>query len=298
MRPASIIFLVISLLISFGGYYLCGMAEERAAADGVELFNISTDAEGNRVSVMDYDPAKMEKISISLKAGNVNIMQGDECKIEIYNLFEGGYVKGVSGNVLQINDTMGIMDIIREGAQGISFSGLRNILHDIQPLTKDKWINVYIPAGTALNCIEITVLEGGISCTGIQDTDADMLFTAENGGITVENSSTNSRMQLKSSGDVTVRGSFSNDLRIEAAEGNVTVTKGTTFISADINVTKKGNINLDLTQSIAQYIAEISGTESIMLNGASLNMNTFLTEVSSGMKLIAKTADGAVVITD
>ena len=58
MKPASIICLVLSVLIIFGGVYLCKEAEERADAQGIELFTISKDTDGNRVSVMEYDTAK------------------------------------------------------------------------------------------------------------------------------------------------------------------------------------------------------------------------------------------------
>ena len=298
MKPASIIFLVLSVLIVAGGIFLCREAEERALEADIELFNISRDADGNRVSVMEYDPAKMEKIAIDLKQGNVYVREGTECKVEIYNLFEGGYIKGVSSNMLQINDTLGIMDIIKEGAQGISFSGLRNILHDIKLEEGEKWINVYVPRGTALNAIQITVLEGDIVFEGIQDTNADVILTAENGNITVKNSNTNTRMQIScTKGNVQVGTSFANDMRIKNADGSITVTEGTSFISADLHSTK-GDISITLSQNIGKYVADVSASMHISVDGTPLGTTTITTAATTGMKLTVKAEDGKVEIND
>lgn len=298
MKPASIIFLILSALIVVGGVFLCREAEERAAAAEIELFSISRDAEGNRVSVMEYDPAKMEKIAIDLKKGNVYVREGNECKVEIYNLFEGAYIKGVSSNMLQINDTLGIMDIIKEGAQGISFSGLRNILHDINTETGEKWINVYVPRGTALNAIQITVLEGDIVFDGIQDTNADIILTAENGNITVKNSNTTTRMQITSTkGNVDISASFANDVRVKSTEGDITLGEGTSFISADINCAK-GNVKLTLAQNVSKYMADVSASMHIKIDGTPLGSTSFTTSATSGMKLTVRAENGSVEIND
>ncbi|MBE6641946.1 MAG: DUF4097 domain-containing protein [Ruminococcaceae bacterium] len=298
MKPASIIFLVLSLLIVLGGYLLCGEAEERAAEQNIELFNISRDSDGNRVSVMEYDTAKMEKISVDLKKGNVYVREGEECKVEIYNLFEGGYIKGVSSNMLQINDTLGIMDIIKEGAQGISFSGLRNILHDIKLEEADKWINVYVPKGTPLNAIQITVLEGDIVFENIHDIGADIILKAEKGNITVKDSSTGSRMQIDSlAGNVEISGSFANDMRVNTEEGNITVLPGTSFISGNFYA-KKGDISVALSQNISKFVADITASEHISVNGTPLSSQSFTTSATGGMKLTVKAESGKAEITD
>lgn len=298
MKPASIIFLVLSLLIVLGGYLLCGEAEERAAEQNIELFNISRDSDGNRVSVMEYDTAKMEKISVDLKKGNVYVREGEECKVEIYNLFEGAYIKGVSSNMLQINDTLGIMDIIKEGAQGISFSGLRNILHDIKLEEADKWINVYVPKGTPLNAIQITVLEGDIVFENIHDIGADIILKAEKGNITVKDSSTGSRMQIDSlAGKVEIGGSFANDMRVNTEEGNITVLPGTSFISGNFYA-KKGDISVALSQNISKFVADITASEHISVNGIPLSSQSFTTSATGGMKLTVKAESGKAEITD
>jgi DUF4097 and DUF4098 domain-containing protein YvlB len=297
MKPASIIFLVLSVLIVLGGFALCNEAEERAAAQGIELFTISKDADGNRVSVMEYDPAKMQKISVNLKKGNVYVREGDEYKVEIYNLFEGAYIKGTSSNMLQINDTLGVVDIIKEGGQGISFSGLRNILHDIKLEESEKWINVYVPAGTPLNAIQITVLEGNVVFDGIHETSADIILKAENGDILVRDTSTHARMQIESiSGNTDISGSFASDLRVKSASGDIKVAT-TEFTACELNA-EKGNIHAALSQSLSRFVASISASKHISLNGTPLGTNTFTTSATSGMTFSATANDGAVEITD
>ena len=297
MKPASIIFLVLSVLIVLGGFALCNEAEERATAQGIELFTISKDADGNRVSVMEYDPAKMQKISVNLKKGNVYVREGDEYKVEIYNLFEGAYIKGTSSNMLQINDTLGIVDIIKEGGQGISFSGLRNILHDIKLEESEKWINVYVPAGTPLNAIQITVLEGDIVFEGIHDTSADIILKAEDGAILVRDASTHARMQIENvQGNTDISGSFANDLRVKSTNGDIKVAS-TEFTACELNAAK-GDIHAALSQSVSRFVATISASKHISLNGTPLGTNTFTTSATSGMTFNATADDGAVEITD
>lgn len=297
MKPASIIFLVISVLVVIGGFFLCSEAEDRAAEQNIELFNISRDAEGNRVSVMEYDPAKMQKIAVTLKKGNVHVLEGTECKVEIYNLFEGAYIKGMSSNMLQINDTLGVMDIIKEGGQGISFGGLRNILHDLNFEEAEKCIRVYVPAGTPLNAIQITVLEGNIIFDSIHDTNADIILKAENGSITVRDTSTHSRMQIENvQGDTNVSASFANDIRINAADGNISVVQ-TEFTACDLRAAK-GDIRADLSQSVSRFVASVTASKHISFNGTPLGANTFSTSATDGMKFTAVAEDGAVEITD
>ncbi len=297
MKPASIIFLVLSVLIVVGGFFLCKEAEDRAAAENIELFSISKDADGNRVSVMEYDPAKMQKISVNLKKGNVYVREGESCKVEIYNLFEGAYIKGISSNMLQINDTLGIVDIIKEGGQGISFGGLRNILHDIKFEESEKWINVYVPAGTPLNAIQITVLEGDIFFEGIHDTSADVILKAENGTITVRDTSTHSRMQIETVlGNTDVSGSFASDIRVKSADGNIKVAN-TEFTACELHAVK-GDINVELSQSVSRFVASISASKHISFNGTPLGANTFSTAATSGMTFTATAEDGAVEIRD
>ncbi len=297
MKPASIIFLVISVLVVIGGFYLCGEAEDRAAAANIELFNISKDADGNRVSVMEYDPAKMQKISVDLKKGNVYVREGESCKVEIYNLFEGAYIKGTSSNMLQINDTLGIVDIIKEGGQGISFGGLRNILHDLSFEESEKWINVYVPAGTPLNAIQITVLEGDIVFEGIHDTSADIILKAENGTVTVRDTSTHSRMQIENVlGNTEVIGSFAKDIRINSTDGNVNLAS-TSFTACEL-FAAKGDINVELSQSVSRFVASITASKHISFNGTPLGANTFSTSATDGMTFTATAEDGAVEIRD
>ncbi|MBQ2732641.1 MAG: DUF4097 family beta strand repeat protein [Clostridia bacterium] len=297
MKPASIIFLVLSVLIVIGGFYLCSEAEDRAAVQDIELFNISRDENGNRVSVMEYDPAKMQKISVNLKKGNVYVREGTECKVEIYNLFEGGYIKGISSNMLQINDTLGIVDIIKEGGQGISFGGLRNILHDISFEEADKWINVYVPAGTPLNAIQITVLEGDIIFEGVHDTSADIILKAENGAITVRDTSTHARMQIENTlGATEVSGCFASDIRIKSADGDIGL-KDSEFTACEL-FAAKGDIKAELSQSVSRFVASITASEHISLNGIPMGTNTFTTAATSGMTFTVTAEDGAVEITD
>ena len=92
MKPASIVALILGAVLMISGYILCVQGEKKAEEQGVDLFVSTRDENGDRVTVMEYDHTALDKIAIDLKKGNVYIREGGEAKIEIFNLFEGGYI--------------------------------------------------------------------------------------------------------------------------------------------------------------------------------------------------------------
>ncbi len=298
MKTASIVFLCISLIVAGIGFVLCSRAEKMAEAENIELFTSSQDGNGNRVSVVDYDPDECEKILITLKSGNVTVKNGEKCRIEIFNLYEGMYFKGTSNNMVQVNDTLGIVDIVKEGALGISFSGLRNILHDFSLIKASKSITVYVPEGTDLNAIEIHALDGNILVEDIYDTSADIILRSDAGNVTMRNCSTNSCLEIYAKeGNVSLAESFGNDIRIYSETGNVGVS-GTAFKSFYTEITSEGDMSISLMQGLSRYKCDLSSDREIIFNGAGVGTDSFATESASGMSITIKCSKGTVSVRD
>ena len=76
MKPTSIIFLIISVLLVIGGFTTMGVAKKLAAEEGVEL--VAEISEGNEDYVFQYEYAQdnVGKIAVSVKNAKVNVYGG------------------------------------------------------------------------------------------------------------------------------------------------------------------------------------------------------------------------------
>ena len=298
MKPASIVALILGAVLMISGYILCVQGEKKAKEQGVDLFVSTRDENGDRVTVMEYDHTALDKIAIDLKKGNVYIREGGEAKIEIFNLFEGGYIRGLAGGMLMINDTLGVMDIIKEGAVGISFDGLRNILHDLDLGDAQKKIIVYVPYGATLNAIQVNALEGDVFVEDIHDLNADIIVNTEKGNISVSDTSTSLRIQANAlAGDVSIHGSFANDIRISSDNGALKIADGSAFVSASAE-SKQGDILIELSQNINRYAASFKARGGVFLNGNLLNASEFSTPNTDGMKITVNAENGRIELVD
>lgn len=298
MKTTSIVALILGAILMISGYILCTQGEKKAEEQGIELFTSNKNENGDRVTVMQYDPTALDKIAIDLREGDVYVCEGEEPKIEIYNLFEGGYIRGLSGGMLMVNDTLGIMDIIKEGAVGISFEGLRDILHEIDLSGAQKKIIVYVPYGATLNAIQVNALNGNVFVEDIHDMSADIILGTEKGNISVLNASTSLRIQAKAvEGDISIKGSFANDIRVSSENGNVAVKSGSAFVALSAEA-KQGDIQIELSQNINRYAASFKASGGVFLNGNLLNASEFSTPATDGLKINAVAEGGKVELVD
>ncbi len=293
MKPASIIFLVIAVVITSVGFFLCRKAESRAEAEGVELFNSSTDEDGNRVSTLRYNTDTMQKISVTLNRGTVYVRRGAEQKVETVNMMDGFYLKGISTNMLQINDTLGVVDMFKEGGLGLSFNGLRNIFRSFDLIRKEKAVYIYVPDGTALNGVSVTVKSGDIVLEDLS-VDADLTLEAEAGDVRLKNVSTSGMLQVSTgAGNVSIREGFAGDLRVKAGKGSVTL-ENTLLKVASLSV-EEGDISLTLPSSLLSYAATLAAPDGITVNGEPVGVS-LSTGVQSELSLTARTSRGKLTV--
>lgn len=293
MKPASIIFLVVALVVTSVGFFLCRKAEKQAAAEGVELFNSSTDEDGNRVSTLRYDTDAMQKISVTLNKGTVYLRSGTEQKVETYNMLDGFYLKGVSTNMLQINDTLGVVDMFKEGGLGLSFDGLRNVLRSFDLIRKERSVVIYVPDGAALNSFSVSVRSGDIVLENLS-TGADLSLETGEGAVRLRSVSAAGLLQISAAnGGVSLTEGFAGDLRISADKGDVSLDN-TMFKSASVTV-GEGNISLALPSPLLSYAATLSAPDGIAVNGAAFGVS-LSTGAQSELTLSAKTGAGRMTV--
>ena len=74
MKPTSIIFLVVSVLLIVGGIITCAIAKDIAITDGYTLFN---DAEGGGTYVRhDFQASGIMKVEMNVTDAEINIYGG------------------------------------------------------------------------------------------------------------------------------------------------------------------------------------------------------------------------------
>ncbi len=297
MKPASIIFLVLGVLVVIAGIITCSYAEALAEEEGIDIFNETVDQEGNRVSYLDYDTSELNKIAISVKSGDVTIVGSDTQRVEMQNYLEGTYFKGAANNTLYVNDTMSIVDMFKEGGLGLSFNGLRTYIRSFMRSGGDKAVTVYIPSGISLNAISVYIEDSANSTVTVKglDTTADLQIEANSGNIVLDNVFSSGIVVIKGdSGSTEIKGGSLNELRYESKDGDISFSD-VWFSVARIEVSGKGNIYLKLANAIDGYEATISAGGGIFADGKELG-GTFKTETASMFSITASTEEGRVEI--
>ena len=129
MRPASVIFLVISVIIMAAGLGLCFFAQNKAEDEGIQLFESETADSGDTVETIDFAEEELEigRIALTLSNCEVNVSMSDRSYVELVNFETGHYVRGTSNQTLSIDDTINVRSILGF-AQNAEFKGIRQYL--------------------------------------------------------------------------------------------------------------------------------------------------------------------------
>ena len=112
------------------------------------------------------------------------------------------------------------------------------------------------------------------------------------------NASTSLRIQAKAvEGDISIKGSFANDIRVSSENGNVAVKSGSAFVSLSAEA-KQGDIQIELSQNINRYAASFKASGGVFLNGSLLNATEFATLNTDGLKINAVAEKGRIELVD
>lgn len=258
MRPTSVIFLIISILIACLGVMLCLGAVSMANENGEELFAQVKQENGDYVITKYFGLAEGEepdsssnkndtkKIELVFENVDVIIKGGSSVnKIEFVNFTEGMFsYKASVGGALTIEDLNGLMKMLSFGTSGINFKGFRNLLFYHEYNNLDRSVIVYISDDSNVNNISCTVKNGSISVENI-DRQCDLTLTTSEGDVTVDKLSMSSSVTVNAEkGSVTVSDSSLYDLSVTAGEASVDVT-GTEVIKSILINAKNGDVSYE-----------------------------------------------------
>ncbi len=185
MKPTSIIFLILSVILIAGGAVTCISAQKMAETNGIELFFQDADENLNGIETHDFSEANTNKITIKLKKVNVNIIGGSETShIKLTNFSKNTFEYSISNKNLTIDDSINLYSLFQFTSGGIDFSGLRHFLYFNQFKDKQKTVDIYINKNDDIKKFDITVESGIITVSNITK-QADYLLKVGEGDINI-----------------------------------------------------------------------------------------------------------------
>lgn len=235
MKPASIIFLVIALLLGIGGYACMRIGQSKAAAEGIELLPVTSDED--LVFEYEYDEDTIGKVAINVKNAYVNIIGGaSRAYVELINFPEGMYEFSSSNRVLTISNNSDLSQLTDMASLIFNFKGLRTLINYYNIREREQTINIYVTDDIPINIFECK-LEGGDVSISDNSSKSDYNITIGTGELTLKNINTSSAASLSiGEGELTIDNCIIYDLTIKQENGrSELITSTVTKLKAQLS---------------------------------------------------------------
>lgn len=258
MRPTSVIFLIISILLACVGGMLCLSAMTMAEESGEVLFESVENADGNFVTTKYFGLSEGENPDNSSSKNNIKKMEfnfqnvdvvikggQDVNKIELYNFTEGVYSYKTSvGGALSLDDLTGLLKMVSFSSSGINFKGFRNLLFYFEYAKLERQAVIYLRDDTNITNISCTVNNGNITVENLSKT-CDISLTASSGDVYVKNIADDSSVTVKlGTGSVLVEDSSLYVLTVDTDTAPVDVKNCPITRALEISV-DEGDVSYD-----------------------------------------------------
>ena len=165
MKPTSIIFIIVTIILACAGVLMCISAENMAKDQGIALFKQEHDGNNNYVETYDdIDEASLKKLVISLKNADINVYGGAEkSRIELINFSDNSYNLTASKTQITLSGIDGISGLINLDTFKINFSGFRNYQNYLKYRNRQKTVNLYLSDAAEVIFIDIHTEEGNVT---------------------------------------------------------------------------------------------------------------------------------------
>ena len=257
MKPTSVIFLIVSILLACVGFLLCITASSMATEQGIGLFTQIGDEDDNYVATQIFSEEDLKKIVIKVSNVNVNVIGGaEESKIELVNFMNNSYNIQAGRSTLQISDNSGITGLVDLENFKINFGGFRDYLHYLFDFIegnekKAQILNVYLTEEADLVNFNITVGDGDITLSNMT-TECDYKIVLASGVVEIDGVTTGSSIQIEStvSSNIDIKNTVTDELRIMSPKSECFIEiSETTFSRAMYVEAKSGDIVYDRVES-------------------------------------------------
>lgn len=294
MKPSSIIFLILSLILIIGGVVTCVIASAMAKGEDTPLFAQVKTPDGDLLYTCEYDPENLSRIELNINKATVNVYASDKDKIELLNFTEGSYSRGITNQAYVIDESFNLSQLFIFDQGGFSFNGLRQYFRNFSFKPKPKVVNVYI-AAESIKSLSITLKEGTVNIDSVA-LAGDFNLKVTEGNINLKNIQTDSYVKL--SGDsCTAKLEAGNvkSLQYTAKTGELQTT-ATAFESAKVAL-DSGAVRLDLMEDITTYMVDAKvETGSLLIDGTAYPNVVLQGEENESRKLDLKVKSGEIVL--
>ena len=251
MKPVSIIFLIISVILVIVGLLTCSVAMIQSKRQNIDLYDTKIE-NGQSESEYDFSEDVLGKIQIQVSDCDVTVICGaEDNKVVMKNFSSAGYICEVDNRSLVIEDTVNlfnISDIIENGK--IRFKGFRYFLRDRKLSAGSKSLTVYISDKFDIKILDISVVNGNVNIAGYTN-NTDYVVNISNGNFTASDIVTESEIKaVVGRGTVSLQSVSARSVDILLNEGNINATVSGSEISAE---TKKGDINIQSMNDLSKY---------------------------------------------
>ncbi len=251
MKPTSIIFLIISLVLVILGFIVTGVAVRLGEADDIQLVIDTSAEEESRKFTYSYSADNIAKISLVLKNAEVNVIGGAETPyIELVNFPEGMYDFSSSNRVITVNDNIDFTSLSGIASIASNFNGLRGFVNHFKTSKLEKTVNIYLCQEYPVNVIDCKAVSGQVNIENCISF-ADYNITVDSGTVTVNNVDTTSSLNINiKEGSASIAGG-------NIAKLNATVEAGSLTVDAGIDQMK---VNISTGDFICNYPGSLDST--------------------------------------
>lgn len=266
MKPTSIIFLVLSIILIITGYVSCEMAMGMAQTEGISLYNDETDEDGNRINTIYFNSNEFDRIEVNITKAKVHLCVGDEEKVVLKNYTEGSFSGSASGVSYIITDNQSAIDMITSGNFNLAFSGIRHYWHDRDILSREKEVYVYTTAATVVNGIDIVLGEGSVL---IEDYTAgfDVMTEVGSGEVTIKGSSAAAFNITGEDVTLNVEKSTTQRFHADITNGRINLKDTEATSLAKLNIKESGDVKVELSGDESEYIITAYASKNVTING-------------------------------
>ena len=266
MKPTSIIFLVLSIILIITGYVGTEIASTTANNDGISLYNEETDEDGNRVNTIYFNSNGYDRVEVNISNATVYLIVGDEEKVVLKNYTEGSFTSMESGVSFIISDNISAVDMITSGNFNLAFKGLRHYWHDRDILSRDKEVYIYTTNATSLNALDVVLSSGKLVIDGYSAA-FDVTAEVANGKINVNNTTATAFNFTGGNCDLTVEGSYAQRFHSSIKNGKINIKSTDISSLTQLAVTNEGSVNVELDGERADYVITAYASKEIKING-------------------------------
>ena len=276
MKPTSIIFLCLSVLLVVGGIVTCYIASGMARDAGIELFETSSDIEGNNIINNELDADGLNKVSLILKNADVAIHGGAESSyIELVNYGTNTYSYAVSNGILSVDESVGFLSLLNFTDTSVSFGGLRQYLKWRGKSGEPRSVNIYLTDEYQLKQLEIKVEDGDVTIDGSK-CKTDYSIEIGKGSLVFTNNNSNST------------------LTIAVGEGNVSVGNSS-IINLGVTI-KRGDFDYSVSNYAYQSYSIVTDDGAVYLAGKEYGTSLFASTPMAFTTVTAEIKSGDVYI--